>query len=91
MKLKCDNVSYTHCDKLVIVEAISAGDTLYYLWDFGKKPTFLIARLPLGSNITVDLNRFARYENGSVQFTFSPSLIFGSVLNKVSRRKNSFF
>lgn len=54
------------------------------MWDFGSKPTFLIAQVPSDTNVTVDWDRFANYSSNSVHFTTSPTLVFGTVLNKVT-------
>lgn len=70
---------------VVHITADSKTDRLHNVWSFARKPSVLIARSSLNSNLTIDWDRFASSNNlNSVVIDPEPTESFVLVVNRVS-------
>lgn len=69
------------------ITADSDKDRLHHIWSFVGKPSLLIAKGTLDSNLTIEWHSFLGFENQterSIYITPEPEYVTMTVLNRVS-------
>lgn len=69
--------------KLIYVRGDNHNTSIHYVWDFNRKPTFLMALTPLTVNMSVNWSKFEHYESNSITFTAPATYIFGVILDQI--------
>lgn len=65
------------------LRADGSNDTLHYLWDFGGKPSILMALTSLSTTLNIVCEDFLQKKNNSIVFSEKPTYSIGFILNNV--------
>ncbi|KAL2739742.1 glycosylated lysosomal membrane protein-like, partial [Vespula maculifrons] len=76
---RCKNQNWT----TMYLRADGSNDTLHYLWDFGGKPSILMALTSLSATLNITCEDFLQRKMNSVVFSENPNYTVGFILNKI--------
>ncbi|XP_014608593.1 PREDICTED: glycosylated lysosomal membrane protein B-like [Polistes canadensis] len=76
---KCNNTNWT----TMYLRADGLNNTLHYIWDFGGKPSILMALTSLPTTLNITCEDFALKKNHSIVFSDNPIYTIGIVINKI--------
>lgn len=65
------------------IKAGGLNDTLHYLWDFGGKPSILMALTSTTATLNISCEDFIQRKNMSVTFSEDPTYTVGIIINKI--------
>ncbi|KAI4503788.1 hypothetical protein M0802_001191 [Mischocyttarus mexicanus] len=76
---KCKNKNWT----TIYLRAEGTNDTIHYVWDFGGKPSILMALTSLPATLNITCEDFIRRKNNSIVFSDNPIYTIGIIINKI--------
>ncbi|XP_035738277.1 glycosylated lysosomal membrane protein B-like isoform X1 [Vespa mandarinia] len=76
---RCKNKNWT----TMYLRADGSNDTLHYLWDFGGKPSILMALTSLSTTLNIVCEDFLQKKDNSVIFSEKPTYTIGFILNNI--------
>ncbi|KAL2716347.1 glycosylated lysosomal membrane protein B-like [Vespula squamosa] len=76
---QCKNQNWT----TMYLRADGSNDTLHYLWDFGGKPSILMALTSPSATLNITCEDFLQRKINSVVFSENPNYTVGFILNKI--------